>query len=120
MINFSIIGTDSALFNNPVHDVFTFDLGAGERVELLIRLAVEDGVPSNITKFYLICSDGLLEKYVVKERFLLSNITVPSKNKYSAPDKTAPLPIPFKDLSVFPKNKIAVNRMRGLFNRPSE
>lgn len=40
IINFTVIGTDSSLFNNPVHNVTQIDLGSGERVDLLIKFGI--------------------------------------------------------------------------------
>jgi len=44
-LNFTVIGTDSALFDKPVNNVYTFDLGVAERVETLMKLDRNNGVP---------------------------------------------------------------------------
>lgn len=117
-INFTVIGTDSALFNNPVHNVNTFDLGVAERVEFLAKFDEMNEVPANIQHFYLVCFDGVADSYVIKQKFVLDDI--PTENKYNDPIETDPLPLPFTDLSIIPKQSIAVNRMRALFSRPAE
>lgn len=117
-INLTIIGTDSALFNNPVNNINQFDLGVAERVELLIKFGPENGIPSNIKNFYLICFDSNFGDYVIKYNFTLNQVI--ANNKYADPVKTKPLPVSFTDLSKIPKSQIALNRMRPLLSRPSD
>jgi FtsP/CotA-like multicopper oxidase with cupredoxin domain len=36
-LNFTVIGTDSALFKSAVHDVEMFNLAVAERIQILIK-----------------------------------------------------------------------------------
>jgi FtsP/CotA-like multicopper oxidase with cupredoxin domain len=117
-VNFTVIGTDSALFNKPVNNVNQFDMGVAERVELLIKFGPENGIPLNVNNVYLICYDVNYAGSVVKYRFQLNQVVAP--NKYADPVKTLPLPVPFTDLTTIPKSQIVANRMRPLLSRPSD
>ena len=41
-----MIGADGALFDKPISNLFQFDLGEGERVQLLISLEPNNGIPA--------------------------------------------------------------------------
>lgn len=51
VLNFTAIGADSSLFDQPVSGLNRFSLGPGERLDLLIKF---DTVPSIVNKVYVV------------------------------------------------------------------
>jgi hypothetical protein len=66
-----MIGADSTLFHEYIPDQTTFDFGAAERVEILIKFSEASGVPKEVNNFYLVCDDGNVGGTVIKYRFQL-------------------------------------------------
>lgn len=114
ILNFTVIGTDGALFQTPVHNISEFSLAAAERLELLVDF---DKIPNTISTVYVVCYDANeLKPFVMKYFFRVSNAAV--ANKYLNPTDYQSLDIPFIDLQNIPDSTIAHYRMRALFSRP--
>lgn len=67
LIPFSVIGTDTTLFNKPVQDVSFMNFGPAERVDLLIRFDTE--LPAGINNVYFVCYDNNEGATVIKYQF---------------------------------------------------
>ncbi len=70
-LNFTMIGTDSTLFDKFIPNQDRFNLGTAERMELLVTFSKANGVPNEVQYFYLTCNDGNIGGTVVKYRFKL-------------------------------------------------
>ncbi len=115
-VPFSVIGTDSAIFDVPVNDVRSVDLSVAERADILIKFDEIDQVPKNINNIYIVTYDSSAEKYKIKLTFSLNNVRV--YNKYPSPYNIRPVNVPFKNLAPLAKSNIVMNRMRPLISRP--
>jgi hypothetical protein len=72
ILSFTIIGSDSSLFNKPVHSVTQFSFGSAERIDLLIKFDSSQ-IPANIKNVYLIAYDNNIESFVLKNKFQISS-----------------------------------------------
>lgn len=76
---FTIIGVDSSLMHQPIHNEEHFNLAPAERVDLLFRL--DEALPSNIHSIYIVCNDFNDESKIhIKMKFTVSRGTVAEIN----------------------------------------
>jgi hypothetical protein len=64
-----MIGADSTIFQKFIPNLKDFDLGSGERAEILIRFDEGSGVPKGVQYYYLTCDDGNADRTVIKYKF---------------------------------------------------
>ena len=68
-IPFTVIGTDTSMFDRGVGNVTEVDLGLAERVDLLINF--QGFLPPGVQYVYIVCFDYNQGVNVVKHRFSL-------------------------------------------------
>jgi FtsP/CotA-like multicopper oxidase with cupredoxin domain len=139
LIPFTVIGTDTTIFNKAINGVDFLNFGPAERVDLLIRFDVD--LPFNVNNVYFVCDDMNEGATVIKYQFtiesspqtILEKIAqiLPNKDniltisegeivseRMKLPQDYQTLNIPFTNLSTIPEDQIVVRRNRPLFSLP--
>jgi len=116
VLNFTTIGADSTLFDQPIPGLNKFTLGPAERLDTLIKF---DSVPDNISKVYIVAFENIDvgAGYVVKAVLCLKSDILP--NLYLEPESYSKVDVSYYNLSTA-GSQVFRKRMRSLFSRPRE
>lgn len=116
VLNFTIIGTDSSLFDEPIHKANSFSVSSAERYDILIKFDSSNNVPLHIKYVYVICFDNGDNYKNNTVKFTLPLSDEVSSNLYKNPEEFIKLNVPFFDLTLLPQSSISMSRMRPLIN----